>query len=67
MLYELMIVYRGSNWIYFETNEPDLWVAYSEYEHLMERCKINIDNMYLERIEIRTNDENHDVLDWNGR
>lgn len=65
MLYELMIVYRGSNWIYFETNERDLWEAYAEYKHLMTRCKVNIDNMYLKRIEIRTNNEDYETLDWN--
>lgn len=65
MLYELMIEYRGTNWIYFETNEPDLWDAYAEYKHLMLRCKVNIDNMYLKRLEIRTNNEDYEVLDWN--
>ena len=65
MLYELTIVYRGANWVYFETNEQNLWEAYAEYKHLMTRCKINIDNMYLRRIELRTNNEDNELLDWN--
>lgn len=60
---ELMILFSDGH-IYFKTNEPSAIKAFKEFKECLKRSQIEPYVPPPKRIELRTNEEDFEVVDW---
>jgi len=61
---ELYLEYEGGSYQYFDTNNSEWDSALREFENIMTRVGLNMDNMHLIKIQVRRKSDDN-IIDWN--